>query len=58
MPEDLLDVKPKWNIDVEKHPKDMWSFGICLSHFVDETYIYANFYRWTISIGKFRKYGD
>ena len=58
MPEDLFDVESKWNIEVEKHTKDMWSFGVCLSHFADETYIYANFYIWTISIGKFRKFGD
>lgn len=58
MPEDFADVKSKWNIDIQKNPKEMWSFGVCLSHMVDETYIYANFYRWTISIGKFRKFGD
>lgn len=50
-----LEDKPRWNIDIEKHPKYMWSFGICLSHCEDETYIYANFYRYSITIGKFRK---
>ena len=45
----------KFGIDIQKLDRDMWSFGICLSHWLDETYIYANFYRWTITIGKFSK---
>ncbi len=48
----------KFGINIEKHDRDMWSFGICLSHWDDETYIYANFYRYSISIGKIRKYEE
>ena len=43
MPEDFADVKSKWNIDIQKNPKEMWSFGVCLSHMVDETYIYSTY---------------
>ena len=46
----------KFGIDINKLDSDMWSFGICLSHWYDETYIYANFYKYSISIGKIRKY--
>lgn len=47
--------KLKFGIDIEKRGRGIWSFGICLSHWDDETYIYANFYRYSISIGKFYK---
>ena len=47
--------KLKFGIDITKNVRGMWSFGICLSHFDDETYIYANFYRYSISIGKYYK---
>ena len=53
--------KSKFGVDVVKHDKDQWSFGICLSHWLDETYIYINFFRYSISIGKIvkiRKYED
>ena len=29
-----------------------WSFGICLSHSDDETYILINLFKWSVSIGK------
>ena len=41
-----------------KYPKGMWSFGICLSHYKEETYIFINFFRWSISIGKLYDYND
>lgn len=41
----------RFGIKTYKNPKDMWSFCIGLSHFVDETYLYINFFRWSISIG-------
>lgn len=41
----------KFRIKTIKNPKDMWSFSIGLSHFLDETYLCINFFRWTISIG-------
>lgn len=47
--------KLKFGIDIQKHERGVWSFGICLSHLEDETYVYANFYRYSITIGKFYK---
>lgn len=44
--------KMKFGIKVYKHMKGMWSFGICLSHDIDEMYIFINFFKWNISIGK------
>lgn len=41
----------RFRIKIDKHPDDMWSFCIGLSHFVDETYLYINFFRRSISIG-------
>lgn len=52
------EIKSKFNIEIKKYEIDRWSFGICLSHWKDETYIFANFYKWNISIGKFRKYEE
>lgn len=51
----MIEGKLKFGIKVDKYEKDedMWSFGICLSHWLEETYIYANFWRYSISIGKF-----
>ena len=45
--------KVRFRIDTHKNSNDydMWSFCIGLSHFVDETYLYINFFKWTISIG-------
>ena len=41
----------RFRIKTDKHPNGMWSFGICLSHFDDETYLYVNFFKWCVSIG-------
>lgn len=41
----------KLGLKVIKNPKEMWSVSIGLSHFVDETYLHINFFRWSISIG-------
>jgi hypothetical protein len=45
--------KVRFRISTHKNPNDidMWSFCIGLYHFVDETYLYINFFKWTISIG-------
>ena len=48
--------KLKFGIDITKNDRGIWSFGVCLSHYEDETYIYANFYRYSITIGKFYKF--
>ena len=46
----------RWGIKVDRvdFPK-MWSVGICLSHWVSETYIYVNLLFITVSIGKIYK---
>ena len=41
----------KFGISIDKHSEGMWSFGIALSHFVKETYLYINLFKWSISIG-------
>ena len=44
--------KTKFQIIIDKQPKGLWSFGICISSFHDETYIYLNLFKISISIGK------
>lgn len=44
--------KVKFGVIVDKMEKDYWGFGMCFSHCYDETYIYINLFKWTISIGK------
>lgn len=48
------DTKARFRVLLTKmNPEDrMWSFGMCLSHWAEETYLYINFFRWSISIGK------
>lgn len=41
----------RFRIRTDKYSGDMWSFCIGLSHFVDATYLYINFFKWVISIG-------
>ena len=53
--------KTKFQIIIDKQPKRLWSFGICISHYHDETYIYINLFKLSISIGKLyvrEKYDD
>ena len=47
--------KLKFGIEITKNDRRVWCFGVGLSHYEDETYIYANFYRYSITIGKFYK---
>lgn len=49
MIEDVL----KWGIKLNTHMQGMWSVGISLSHWNEETYLYINFFKWSINIGKF-----
>lgn len=42
----------KFQIIVDKHPKRLWSFGMFICHFDDETYILLNLFKISISIGK------
>lgn len=48
----MIETRIKFKVDVFKNCESMWNFGICLSHHFEETYIYINFFRWSISIGK------
>lgn len=48
----MEECKLKYGIKVDKNDKGMWSLGICLSHWFEETYIYINLIKWSISIGK------
>lgn len=48
----MNECKLKWAIQIEKMWKGSWSIGICFSHQFDETYLFVNFIKWTISIGK------
>lgn len=41
----------KFRIKVDNMYKGNWSFGICLSHAWEETYLYINLFKWSISIG-------
>lgn len=43
--------KTKFRVKVDKHSDGLWSFGACLSHFYDETYLYINLFKYTVSIG-------
>ena len=44
--------KTKFQIVINKYPKGMWALGICLNHYDDETYIYLNLFKVSISVGK------
>lgn len=48
----------KYKVQVDKMNENQWSFGVCLSHEEDETYLFINFYKWSISIGKLRIWKD
>lgn len=45
----------KFGVQIEKICGDQWSFGICLSHWEDETYLYINLFKRTVTIGRFYK---
>ena len=47
--------KLKFGIDITKKDRGIWSFSVGLSHYEDETYIFVNFHRYSISICKFYK---
>ncbi len=44
--------KTKFQIIVDKDPKGLWSFGMFICHFDDETYILFNLFKISIAIGK------
>lgn len=41
----------RFRIKADKHSPGLWSFGVCVSHMTDETYLYINLFKWSISIG-------
>jgi hypothetical protein len=43
--------KVKFGIKIDEHSDGVWSFGTCLSHYFDETYLYINLFKYTVSIG-------
>jgi hypothetical protein len=49
----MRDAILKTGIEFKTHPERVWSFGISLSHWEDETYLYISFFKWIILIGKF-----
>ena len=51
----MEEIKAKFGIKVDTRWEGMWSFGICLSHWTEETYIFINFWKWSVSIGKLIK---
>ena len=47
--------KLKFGIKVDKMWKGWWSFGMCLSHSLNETYLFINLIKISISIGFLNK---
>jgi hypothetical protein len=43
--------KARPGVVVDKMHTGQWSVGICVSHLDTETYLFINFFKWTISIG-------
>lgn len=41
----------KFGIKIDKFNSDRWSIGVCLSHWLYETYLYINLFKWAIGIG-------
>ena len=51
------EIKPyKFGIMIDKIGEDQWSFGINFSRDDKELYVYINFYKWNIVIGKLNTY--
>lgn len=48
----MNELKVKWDIHIDKLYKNQWSFGFCISHQEEETYLFINLFKWSISIGK------
>ncbi len=51
----MPELKLVFGVNIDKIPKGMWSFGICLSHSYEQTYIYINLFKITISVGRLLK---
>jgi len=49
----MSETKLKWGIKINKMGfPEIWSLGVCLSHWGDETYLFLNLIFVTVSIGK------
>jgi hypothetical protein len=49
----MQEQKLKFGVTCAQLDKDMWSLGIALSYSYNETYLYINLFKLSISIGKF-----
>ena len=43
--------KVKFSVKVNKMCDDQFSIGACISHWQDETYLFLNLFKWSVSIG-------
>lgn len=43
--------KVKFSIKVDKMGDYQFSIGACISHWQDETYLFLNLFKWSVSIG-------
>ena len=50
---EMTEQKLSAGIEISKMEKGQWSFGVCFSKYFDETYLYINLIKWTITTGKF-----
>lgn len=41
----------KFRVKAQKIISNAWSVGINFSHWYDETYLFINLFRWTVTIG-------
>ena len=48
----------KFGVQIEKLWEEQWSFGINLSHWGDETYLYITIFKRSVTIGRFYKDED
>ena len=47
----MNDDNVRFQVKIDEMLNSRWSIGICISHWADETYLYINFIKWSISIG-------
>jgi hypothetical protein len=47
----MIESIARFGIKIDKMSDDQWSFGICLSHWWKETYLFINLFKWCISVG-------
>lgn len=47
--------KAKFGTTIDTIAPGCWSIGVCFSHMEDETYLFINLLKWSITIGVFRQ---